>query len=157
MHAAEIAKALAGLLEDRVAAHLGLRHQKRVEQADLRFAEADVVFLFLAHAGEEAEFLQPLLGKHAEGAVVETYGFFAAAERLEQFRQRDRLPVEIDVAVQLEPVDAAGDFHLEFAGLAIELPVGFDIPIFGQQGSDGGGKLAWGEFERVIIVGLRLS
>ena len=40
----------------------------------------------------------------------------------------DRLAAEVDLAVQLEPVDAGLDLELELAGLAVELAVGLDVP-----------------------------
>ena len=135
-NAREISHPVAGLLEDGVAGCLRLRSQQRIKHANLRLAKADVVFGGSAHVGEQAVLLKPLLGKHAKGAVVQADGFFAAPQRRQKCGQLTDSPAEVRCAVQLEPVDAAGDVNLDFARLAVELPIGLDVPVFGGQLAD---------------------
>ena len=88
----------------------------------------------VAQPRQHAVFFQPVLGQHAERAVVELDGILAFLQGLQQARQRRDLIVELDLAVEIEPVDAGGHFDVDFAGSAIELALRLDVPAGFQQG-----------------------
>ena len=103
------AKLIARLGEQCVDRDLGLRREQRVQQARLRRPKAEAVPLDRAHLRQRRVLLQPFLGQHAEAAVTEEDHRVASSQRPQQLGQRRRHPVEVDLSVQIEPVDPAGD------------------------------------------------
>ncbi len=106
---ADAAKTLqlgADVFEHLVVRDRGLRRQQRIEQGGLRSSEPDRISLGLSESGNRRITAQPLLGEQADASVVENDDVFAARDRREQLREGRRPAVaEIDVAVQIEPVD----------------------------------------------------
>ena len=68
-----------------------------------------MVVLGVAEGGQGAVLVQPLLGQQAERAVAERDELLAFAQGGEQLGQWRGEPAEVDLAVELEPVDAALD------------------------------------------------
>ena len=126
-------EAPAGALEGLIGGDVRVVRQPDVEQRRLGGAVAQVIPLGVAEARHRRELLDPFLGQEPEAAVPQGDELLAAAQRREELRQAHRLPLELGLAVELEPVDAGGDRHLEAAGGAVELPLRLDRPPFGEQ------------------------
>ena len=96
----------ADVFEQLVVHNRGLRRQQRIEKGGLRSSEPDRVTLGLSESGNRGITAQPLLREQAYATVVEYDDVFAAGYRREELREGRRPAVaEIDVAVQIEPVD----------------------------------------------------
>ena len=117
--------------ELQVAGGFGLGGEQGVEQAGLAGAEAEMIFLGLAETGEGGDPGEPLLGQQPVGAVVEPDHVLAALDGGKQLRQGGNPAVEVDFAVQLEPVDAGADVDAGGAVGANELAGGFHLPAGG--------------------------
>ena len=126
--AVELGQGLADLAEGHVDLDLRLRREQGVEQPGLGPAEADAALLGGAEVGEQAVFLQPLLGEHPHRAVAQLDHRLAAAGGGEQVGQGDALAAEVDGAAELEPVDPGRDGQLELAGRVDDRPLGLDLP-----------------------------
>ena len=131
---------IARLGELRVDRDLGLRREQRIQQARLRPPEAEAVSLDRAHLGQRRILLQPLLGQHAEGAVAEADHGVASPQRPQQLGQRRRDAVEVDLALQIEPVDLARDRKGEVPRLPVQLALGLHAPPGVQQRPDRRGQ-----------------
>ncbi len=149
---------LEGLVDAERGVGLGIVRQPGVEQHRLHRAEAHALPLGGPQPGDGGEFLDPLLGEHAEAAVAQGDEAGPLADRREHLRQRHGAPLEIRLAVEIEPVDAGGDRHLEAAGRAVELPLRLHGPPLGEEGGDRLGDLAGGDLERRRArVGVRIG
>ena len=76
---------------------------------------------------------QPLLGEHAERAVVEDDARLAAAQGLEQPRQGHALPLEVHLRLEVEPVDPGRDAQAHRPRPAVDAPLGLDVPALARE------------------------
>ena len=129
----EAPERLPRLLERGVRLDLGLGGEERVEEAHLAAAEAEDVALGLAEARERRVAAQPLLGEHAERAVVEDDARLAAAEGLEEPRQGHALPLEVHLRLEVEPVDPGRDTQAHRPRPAVDAPLGLDVPALARE------------------------
>ncbi len=135
-------------MKDGVGGAAGLGGEHGVEQAGLGLAEAEAAVVGGgAEIDEQAVLAEPVVGQHADRAVVERDHRVAAAGGFEDLGQGDVLGAEGDLAVELEPVHAAGDGELEVGGRAVEHALGADAPAVADQFADGLGDLLGGDFE----------
>ena len=89
-----------------------------------------------AEPGQQAYFLSQSSGSMPN--VPSPSGTVVSPRRSAASRPRERCVwlAEVDLAVQLEPVDAGRDLELELARLAVQLPLGLDAPALGRQLGD---------------------
>src|SRR5262245_32697270 len=147
---------VAGSGERFVEVGFGLGAKERVEHADLRLAEAQMVFARLAESREQAVFLQPVFGQHSVRAVVELDHAVAALQRGQQFWKFGGRFAEIDRAAQFEPVNAGVDLHLDLAGVAESFAFGLDAPAFRHQFPDDAREFRRGDLPaRLLLVIIR--
>ena len=74
-----------------------------------------------AHAGERLRVAQPLLGQHAKRAVIQSDGLLAALHRRQQLGQGNELALELDAAVEFQPIRyRAANFDLGISRPAID-------------------------------------
>ncbi len=104
-----------------------------IEQAGLALREADVVPFGFPERCQQPELLEPLLGQNPQRTVAEADRRVSPRERGQQIGERDRASFEIDLRVQLEPVDPRFDLELELARLMDGLSVGVDLPPLSDQ------------------------
>ena len=93
---------------------VGRRHgrQQRIDEQGLRGQEAQAVVAgAVGEVGERVVGLHPVRGQQSPRAVVELEEAVAAGDGPEHGRQVDPVAAEVDLAAELEPVDAA--LHLE--------------------------------------------
>ena len=106
----------------------------------------------LSETGDPRVAAQPFLRHHPPSAIVEADCAFATLECGEEVGQRDRSAfAEIEVAVQLEPVDARFDLEPHRMRGPERRAFGLDVPALGHQGTDGAAEL--GDGNRVIGAG----
>src|SRR5262245_61275836 len=147
---------VAGAGECLVEIGLGLRAKERIEHADLRLAETQMVFVGLAESCDQAVSLQPVFGQHPVCAVVELDHAVAALQRRKQFGKPGCRLAEIDRAVEFEPVNAGVDLNLDLAGAAESFTFGLDAPAFRDQFPDAAGELRRGDLPtRLLLVIVR--
>ncbi len=131
LDAFERVQLLADLGESGVAFAARLSGEERVEQSGLRLAEAQGPFIVgRAEVGEEAVFLEPLLGEHAHRAVAQGDHGLPSAGGGEDLGQGQVLAAEVDLAREFEPVDAGVHGELEVACRPVQDPLGLDSPAF---------------------------
>ncbi len=145
--ARELAQALAGTLEGFIAGDRRLVGQPGVEQDGLDGTKPHMVPFFFAQPRDGSKLLNPFLGEHPEAAIAQGDGLGPAADRLEHFRQRYLLPVEVRLSMEIEPVDAGGDGHPEAAGRAVDPPFRLDRPALGEERGHGPGNPAGGNLQ----------
>ena len=152
--AGEGLKLVADLLEGLVAGSVFVGAQEGVQESGLRFGELDEVVFGVADGGNQAVFLEPMLGEHAEGAVVEADRLFATAEGAQERGKLDGVAFEVDIAGKSEPVDAGGNTKSQCACAAVELAVRFDLPAFGDECVDQAGEVFLAEPELTAGFGV---
>ncbi len=155
-HAGELRQLGAGARELLVHPHRRLRLEQRVEQRGLRRAVAHVIAGSLAERRDPRVAAQPFLRHQPAGAIVQQHRRLAAAQGGEQLGDRGRPAVaEIDAAMELEPVDAGLDLHVEGSRGAERASFRLDVPAFLDQGTDRGRKsLDRDRQRRVAAVGV---
>ncbi len=122
--------------EGLVRGHSRLRREPRVEQRTLTGREAHVVRLCRADRGQASGACEPLLRQLPERAVTERDEGVAAARRSEERGQVGADAVEVDTAVQLEPVDTGPHVEGHEARPAIEPAFGFYAPALRDEHAD---------------------
>ena len=95
-----------------------------------------------AERGHASGAREPVFRQQPEGPVAERHERLAAARRGEERGQVGADAAEVDVAVQLEPVDPGADVERHLAGPAIEPPFRFDAPALRDQHRDDGRQQA---------------
>ena len=100
-----------------------------------------------AERGEQPVAPQPLLGQHAEGAVVEPHGVLAAAERGEQRGQRrDGRPKSTVPCSSNQSMPEVTSMR-ERRPAPVELAVGLDVPALPDELGHGAGQVSRGQVE----------
>ena len=92
-----------------------------------------MVILCGSQTGEQTIAFKPLFRQNPQGTVIKDNRAIATGQSGQQFRERDAAAIEVDIGMQLEPVDARPHLELDVQRLAHALAISTHLPVLAHQ------------------------